>query len=213
MSLSKVLITGSSGGLGNHLALYYSQKGHEILLHGRNEKKLIKIQSEINKNGLNAKYIVADLNHKKGIELLCNKAKKENIKILINNAGIICPGLPLKDISYDKIESMLEVNLVAPIKIINALNNDLDHVININSMVGLEPKKNRSLYAASKWGLRGFSESLKKEENRFKILDVYPTNIKTWPERENAMDINFVLESIYDAMLKEKKELILDGRK
>ena len=213
MSLSKVLITGSSGGLGNHLALYYSQKGHEILLHGRNEKKLIKIQSEINKNGLNAKYIVADLNHKKGVELLCNKAKKENIKILINNAGIICPGLPLKDISYDKIESMLEVNLVAPIKIINALNNNLDHVININSMVGLEPKKNRSLYAASKWGLRGFSESLKKEENRFKILDVYPTNIKTWPERENAMDINFVLESIYDAMLKEKKELILDGRK
>ena len=213
MSLSKVLITGSSGGLGNHLALYYSQKGHEILLHGRNEKKLIKIQSEINKNGLNAKYIVADLNHKKGIELLCNKAKKENIKILINNAGIICPGLPLKDISYDKIESMLEVNLVAPIKIINALNNDLDHVININSMVGLEPKKNRSLYAASKWGLRGFSESLKKEENRFKILDVYPTNIKTWPERENAMDINFVLESIYDAMLKEENELILDGRK
>ena len=213
MSLSKVLITGSSGGLGNHLALYYSQKGHEILLHGRNEKKLIKIQSEINKNGFSAKYIVADLNHKKGIELLCNKAKKENIKILINNAGIICPGLPLKDISYDKIESMLEVNLVAPIKIINALNNDLDHVININSMVGLEPKKNRSLYAASKWGLRGFSESLKKEENRFKILDVYPTNIKTWPERENAMDINFVLESIYDAMLKEKKELILDGRK
>ena len=90
MSLSKVLITGSSSGLGNHLALYYSQKGHEILLHGRNEKKLIKIQSEINKNGLNAKYIVADLNHKKGIELLCNKAKKENIKILINNAGIIC---------------------------------------------------------------------------------------------------------------------------
>ena len=213
MSLSKVLITGSSGGLGNHLALYYSQKGHEILLHGRNEKKLIKIQSEINKNGFNAKYIVADLNHKKGIELLCNKAKKENIKILINNAGIICPGLPLKEISYDKIESMLEVNLVAPIKIINALNNDLDHVININSMVGLEPKKNRSLYAASKWGLRGFSESLKKEENIFKILDVYPTNIKTWPERENAMDINFVLESIYDAMLKEENELILDGRK
>ena len=213
MSLSKVLITGSSGGLGNHLALYYSQKGHEILLHGRNEKKLIEIQSEINKNGFSAKYIVADLNHKKGIELLCNKAKKENIKILINNAGIICPGLPLKDISYDKIESMLEVNLVAPIKIINALNNDLDHVININSMVGLEPKKNRSLYAASKWGLRGFSESLKKEENRFKILDVYPTNIKTWPERENAMDINFVLESIYDAMLKEENELILDGRK
>ena len=48
MSLSKVLITGSSSGLGNHLALYFSEKGHEILLHGRNEHNLIRIKNEIN---------------------------------------------------------------------------------------------------------------------------------------------------------------------
>ena len=213
MSLNKVLITGSSSGLGNHLALHFSKKGHEILLHGRNEKELIKIKNKINKNGSNAEYVVADLSNNHELELLCNKAKKENIKILINNAGITCPGLPLKELSYKNIDFMIAVNLIAPIKIINTLNKILDHVININSMVGLEAKKNRSIYASSKWGLRGFSESLKKEEILYKILDVYPTNIKTWPERENAMDINFVLNSIYDAMLKEEKELILDGRK
>jgi len=213
MSLSKVLITGSSSGLGNHLALYFSEKGHEILLHGRNENNLIRIKNEINKNGSNAEYIVADLSNNEELELLCNKAKKSNIKMLINNAGIICPGLSLKELSYEDIESMIKVNLIAPIKIISNLNNILDHVININSMVGLEPKKNRSLYAASKWGLRGFSESLKQEDISYKILDVYPTNIKTWPERENAMELNFVLNSIYDAMLGGKKELILDGRK
>ena len=213
MSLGKVLITGSSSGLGNHLAVYYSEKGHEILLHGRNEEKLIQIQKKINKNGEKAKYIVADLNNEEDLKLLCSKAKKENIKILINNAGIICPGLPLKDFSYEKIESMIKVNLIAPIKIINNLVNILDHVININSMVGMEPKKNRSLYAASKWGLRGFSESLLKEEISFKVLDVYPTNIQTWPERENAMDINFVLKSIYASMINNDKQLILDGRK
>ena len=213
MSLSKVLITGSSSGLGNHLALYFSEKGHEILLHGRNENNLIRIKNEINKNGSNAEYIVADLSNNEELELLCNKAKKSNIKFLINNAGIICPGLPLKELSYEDIDSMIKVNLVAPIKIISNLNNILDHVININSMVGLEPKKNRSLYAASKWGLRGFSESLKQEDISYKILDVYPTNIKTWPERENAMELNFVLNSIYNAMLSGKKDLILDGRK
>tara|TARA_B100000614_G_C14439975_1_gene449796 strand:- start:293 stop:946 length:654 start_codon:yes stop_codon:yes gene_type:complete len=213
MSLSKVLITGSSSGLGNHLALYFSEKGHEILLHGRNENNLIRIKNEINKNGSNAEYIVADLSNNEELELLCNKAKKSNIKMLINNAGIICPGLPLKELSYEDIESMIKVNLIAPIKIISNLNNILDHVININSMVGLEPKKNRSLYAASKWGLRGFSESLKQEDISYKILDVYPTNIKTWPERENAMELNFVLNSIYNAMLSGKKDLILDGRK
>ena len=213
MSLGKVLITGSSSGLGNHLAVYYSEKGHEILLHGRNEEKLIQIQKKINENGEKAKYIVADLNDEEDLKLLCSKAKKENIKILINNAGIICPGLPLKDFSYEKIESMIKVNLIAPIKIINTLANILDYVININSMVGKEPKASRTIYAASKWGLRGFSDSLKKENVDYNILDVYPTNIKTWPERENAMDINFVLEMIYNAMLENKKELVLDGRK
>ena len=141
MSLGKVLITGSSSGLGNHLAVYYSEKGHEILLHGRNEEKLIQIQKKINENGEKAKYIVADLNNEEDLKLLCSKAKQENIKILINNAGIILPGLPLKDFSYEKIESMIKVNLIAPIKIINNLVNILDHVININSMVGMNQKK------------------------------------------------------------------------
>lgn len=80
-------------------------------------------------------------------------------------------------------------------------------------MVGIEPKKNRTIYAATKWGLKGFSESLKKEETNIKILDVYPTNIKTWPERENAMEIDFVLNKIYEAMINGETELILDGRK
>ena len=80
-------------------------------------------------------------------------------------------------------------------------------------MVGIEPKKNRTIYAATKWGLKGFSESLKKEETKTKILDVYPTNIKTWPERENAMEIDFVLNKIYEAMINGETELILDGRK
>ena len=76
---------------------------------------------KINENGEKAKYIVADLNNEEDLKLLCGKAKQENIKILINNAGIICPGLPLKDFSYEKIESMIKVNLIAPIKIINNL--------------------------------------------------------------------------------------------
>ena len=108
---------------------------------------------------------------------------------------------------------MISVNLVAPIKIINALSNNLEYVVNINSMVGLEAKKNRTLYAAGKWGLRGFSDSLKQETIPYKLLDVYPTNIKTWPERENAMDISYVMEKIYLAMLNSENELILDGRK
>ena len=80
-------------------------------------------------------------------------------------------------------------------------------------MVGLEVKKHRTLYAASKWGLKGFSDSLKLESNECKILDVYPTNIKTWPDRENAMDMEFVLDKINNAVINGASELIIDGRK
>lgn len=213
MSLNKVLVTGSSGGLGNYLALYFSEKGHDVLIHGRKEDKLKDTQRKILENGSYAKYIVADLRKSKDIELLCETAIKEDIKILINNAGIICPNLPFEKISNELIDDMISVNLVAPIKIINKLSDYLTNVININSMVGLEAKKNRTLYASGKWGLKGFSDSLKQEENKFNILDIYPTNIKTWPERKNAMEIDYVMNEIYEAMIKGKQDLVLDGRK
>ena len=40
MTLSNILITGSTGGLGSNLAYYYANKGHELILHGRDEKKI-----------------------------------------------------------------------------------------------------------------------------------------------------------------------------
>ncbi len=213
MSLNKVLITGSSSGLGNYMALYFSKKGHDVLLHGRDEIKLKDTKNKIIKNNVKAEYIISDLSEKKGIQELCEKAKRENIKILVNNAGITCPNLPFEKINNEIIDQMILVNLIAPIKIINSTSGNLEQVININSMVGLEAKKNRTLYAAGKWGLKGFSDSLKQEEKSYKILDVYPTNIRTWPERKNSMEIEYVLEKIYQAMLDSKSELILDGRK
>ena len=45
------------------------------------------------------------------------------------------------------------------------------------------------------------------------ILDVYPTNIKTKPDINNAMDVNMVVDQIYMSFIKKEKELILDGRK
>jgi len=213
MSLSNVLITGSSSGLGNYLAFYFSKKGHNVLIHGRNENKLKETERKILENATNVKYVIADLRKSNDIELLCKAAIKEDVKILINNAGIICPNLPFEKISNQIIDDMISVNLIAPIKMINALSSHLEYVININSMVGLEAKKNRTLYASTKWGLKGFSDSLKKEKVKFQILDVYPTNIKTYPERENAMEIDFVMNEIYEAMIKCKRDLVLDGRK
>ncbi len=212
MSLSKVLITGSSKGLGYYLAKHFASKGHSIIIHGRNKKRLERVNEEIKKIGTESEYFISDLANISEIIDFSNFALKKNVKILINNAGVTCPNKPFKEIDNNIIKRMIDVNITAPIMLINFLKDNLEQVININSMSGIESKKNRTIYAATKWGLRGFSESLKKEKNLYGILDVYPTNIRTWPERENAMNVDLVVNKIYGSMISKDKELILDGR-
>ncbi len=212
MSLNKVLITGSSGGLGYHLTEFFLKKGYPVIIHGRDEKKISNIVEGFTSEGFNLEYFLCDLNNENDILSLSEFSKSKDVKILINNAGIICPSLEFTKITSEAINQMIKVNLIAPMLLINFLQNQLEQVININSMVGKEPKASRSIYAASKWGLRGFSDSLKKENIDYNILDVYPTNIRTWPERKNAMDVDFVVKKIYDSMIANEEELILDGR-
>ena len=212
MSLGKILITGSSSGLGWHMALGFAKKGHDIILHGRNIEKLKELQVEIQKFGIVAEYYSCDLRDSAQIIKLAEFAISKKVKILINNAGINCSGKPLQKLDLQEINDMIDVNLKAPI-ILTKYMESLTDIININSMVGLEIKKLRTLYSASKWGLRGFSQSLKQELVGVNILDCYTTALATKVDAKNAMDMNFVVSKIYEAYSQKKSELILDGRK
>ena len=188
----KILITGCSSGLGIFLVNKFQSKGHDVFQHlGKKH------------------YDLSDIND---IKKLANEAIDYNVDVLVNNAAIVCPNILLNEYTEELILNMIDVNLRAPILLSYFLQSHLTDIININSMVGLEYKKPRTLYSATKWGLRGFSNSLKLETSQMNILDVYTTNIKTTPERENALDANYVVNNIYEAFLKKESELILDGR-
>jgi len=188
----KVLITGASSGLGIHLAKKFEESGHPVLRHnGHKHHNLARVQ---------------------GVKNLAFEAISEGVEVLVNNAAIVCPNITLNNYTIAQICDMIEVNLKAPILLTHYLLPYLKGIININSMVGLEVKQPRTLYSATKWGLRGFSNSLKKENPSLSIMDVYPTNIKTTPDRENAMDVDMVVNEIYKAYSLNESELILDGR-
>ena len=70
---------------------------------------------------------------------------------------------PLEELSEKYIQDIININLIAPIKLIRGLQHNLKTIININSMSDLA-KKYRSLYASSKWGLKGFSDCYKQEK-------------------------------------------------
>ena len=192
MHLGKVLVTGANRGLGKHIQRNFHDHGYDVLIH----------------NG-SSDYNFIDI---KDIMALGNKAKEERVNILINNAAITCPGKNLKGYTPQEIQEMIAVNLIAPILLTNILLENLTDVININSMVCLEVNKNRTIYSATKWGLRGFAQSLKAEQQVINVLDVYPTNIKTTPEKLNAMEVDVVVEKIYDSFLRKENKLVLDGR-
>jgi short-subunit dehydrogenase len=187
-----VLITGCSSGLGAFLADKFEQMGHKVMRH--NGKKHF------------------DLRRVEDIEKLAKHAIDEDIKVLVNNAALGCPSIRFGDYTVTQINEMIDVNLRAPIILSHLLSGHVTNIININSMVGLEVKRPRTLYSATKWGLRGFSNSLKAESENINILDVYPTNIRTTPDRKNAMCPAGVVDSIYQSYTRKEQKLVLDGR-
>lgn len=209
-----VVITGATGGLGRALCEYYSGPvsivGYQVdlVVHGRDAEKLEALYP-------NSTRIVADLSEFSGIMELANKLADMEVDILINNAAITCPGLPLAEVSNKYINDSVNVNLLAPILLSKSVaasvaKND-GIIVNINSMVALEPKKHRAIYSATKTGLLGFAESFRLSQAA-NILEIYPTNIKTHKDRENAMDLYFVIGHITDAINQRRAVLLLDGR-
>ena len=88
-------------------------------------------------------------------------------------------------------------------------------IININSIVGLEEKKNRSIYSASKFGLTGFTRSLALETKgtKIRILGAYLSKVRTVPDDEFGLNMEDVCEKVF--LLYENHqydELIMDDR-
>lgn len=212
------IVTASSKGLGFALAKSFSKANYGIILHGRSEEKL----SEASKSLQNVVDIVqGDLLDNSTIERIYELASKHKTNLLINNAAIPCYGLPLSSMSENQIRTSLMTNLVSPILLTHRLyevikENGPGGIININSIVGIEPKPNRSVHSASKWGLKGFCKSLRIEaaRDKIKVMSVYPTRIMTQADYEYGLDPEYVAELICEKFHSEDSnlDLVVDGR-
>ena len=191
--MEKILITGSGSGLGAELAYEYAKKNTYIILVGRNENKLKEVKENIIKNGGNADYIkcdISDINSVKNLsETIANKYGK--IDYLINNAGVGYFA-PFVKQDFDEMDKMININIKGTIIITKYLLPYIKHrIINIISTAGLKGKPNEAVYVASKFAIRGFTESLQKEYEKsdLKITSVYVGGMNT-PFWENSTHIS-----------------------
>lgn len=168
-----VLITGSSKGLGNSLALAFASKGYNIILHGRNKKRLNMTRKKVLENKVKCQIVKGDLSKKETITKLIAKARETGINILINNAGIYVQGA-FEKINPYKFRRIIEVNLIAPVLLTKGIFKLLKKkreglIININSIAGKNYNGNEAAYCTSKYGLRGFMGSFQFEALKYNI--------------------------------------------
>jgi uncharacterized protein len=159
---STVLLTGATGGLGEAIARALAIHGTRLMLTGRREEVLDGLAHD-----LGAQANRCDLRSREQVERLGQEAVAAGVDILVANAGLPANGL-LDQLSQDQVDDLLEVNLRAPIALTRALLPSMlergsGHLVFISSLSGKAPTPAASMYAATKFGLRGFALALRED--------------------------------------------------
>lgn len=177
-----VFISGASSGIGMECALRIAEAGFRVLAGVRNEKAAEKLKNQATGN---LKTVFLDITDKDSISSLKRIVCSENLYGVINNAGIAVLG-PFEYIPLKEIRRQFEVNLFGHIAITQALLPHLrrtgqGRIINISSISSQIAFPCYGPYAASKFALEAFNDSLRRELRPWKIqvVSIRPGNVST----------------------------------
>ncbi|HVG16245.1 MAG TPA: SDR family oxidoreductase [Chitinophagaceae bacterium] len=184
-----IVITGASSGAGRAIAIALAHRGARLVLAARRDEALREVVNECNELGGDATAVVTDTRDAAAMEALAKAAfdlGNGNIDVWINNAGVLAAGL-LEDIPVSVNEAVIHTNLLGYIHGAHAVlpyfkKAGRGILINNISVGGWFPTPYMAAYCASKFGLRGFFESLKGELNQhpnIHICDLYPGFLDT----------------------------------
>lgn len=221
--MKTIIVTGAGSGLGKNLAILLSQKGYHLLLTGRTAEKLTTTKKEIEADGGKADIVVLDIRNPDEVMKTAEEFSQNfDLFGLVNNAGVGHFG-PFTDISDQQITDMLDTNVLGTILMTRSVLPHLSDglIMNIISTAGLRGKVNEAVYAASKFAIRGFTESLQKEyeDSTIKINAVYMGGMDTpfWENSDHVKDTSRfrtpreVAEIIIDQM--DRDSIIIESKK
>jgi len=183
-----VLITGGASGIGKIMARLMLKREAIVIIWDINGEKIVETIMELSNKGqvFGFKVDVSDI---KQIREAFKIVKKEVgvIDVLINNAGIVI-GKYFHEHSTVDILKTMEVNAIAPMYMANEFLTDMlhqnsGHICNIASSGGLISNPKMSVYAASKWSIIGWSDSLRLEmiqlKKKVNVTTIMPYYINT----------------------------------
>ncbi len=185
-----VIVTGASSGIGAATAREFARAGAKVVLAARRLDRLEALAAEIDAMGTGAQAlaVAADLSRLDDIQRLIEQtlARFGRIDVLFNNAGFgrldwLEKLDPAKDIQAQVQVNVLGVLLTTRLVLPHMLAQQGGHILNMASVAGLVGTPTYTIYAASKFAVRGFSEALRREVApwNIRVSVIYPGGVAT----------------------------------
>ncbi len=207
------IVTGASSGIGLATAHAFARRGAKVALVARTRAKLEALAAELGHD--RAASFPLDVADRAGIAALPKQVVERfgGLDIVVNNAGVNHRGA-VAERPLDELEAIVDVNLMAPIRLIHAA---LPHVraggaiVNVASLAGKVPVPDEATYCASKSGLRAFSRALGFElrSRSVRVATVCPGPVDTgfFGDLEHVPDLVFsqpmsTAEQVADAVVR-----------
>ncbi len=183
-----VLITGGAAGIGKIMARLLLEQKSRVIIWDINQEKIDETIDEFSGKGTISGYKV-DVSNIALVRETAKKVKEEvgTVDVLINNAGIVV-GKYFHEHSTNDIIKTMDINTNAPMIVTHVFLDDMmkqnsGHICNIASSGGIISNPKMSVYAASKWSVIGWSDSLRLEmqqlKKNIKVTTIMPYYINT----------------------------------
>ncbi|MCS5498337.1 SDR family oxidoreductase [Cnuibacter physcomitrellae] len=159
------VVTGASSGIGEATARSLHADGYRVALLARRADRIEALATELGEGAL---AITADVTDRDSLVAAAERIRTElgEVTTLVNNAGVMLLG-PFSTEQRDDYRAMIEVNLLGAITatevFLDQLRAGQGDIVNISSVAGRTARAGNGVYAATKWGINGWSESLRQE--------------------------------------------------
>jgi NADP-dependent 3-hydroxy acid dehydrogenase YdfG len=176
------VVTGASSGIGAATARSLAADGYRIALLARRADRIQALADEL---GASALAIEADVTDRDSLVAAAQRVKDElgRVDVLVNNAGVMLLA-PFTSEQREEQRRMVEVNLLGAMTatevFLDQLRDGGGDLVNISSVAGRTARPGNAAYAATKWGLNGWSESLRQElQPDVRVIVIEPGAVAT----------------------------------
>ena len=203
-----IIVTGASSGIGEATAMQLAAHGAKVVLTARRKDRLKELKKKIEGDGGKALVVTADVTKKEDWKQVMQQTQESfgDVDVLINNAGLM-PLSYAKKLKTDEWDKMVDVNIKGVLNGVAAvlprmMDNKQGHIINISSVAGRKLFPGGSVYCATKFAVRAFSEGLRNElspEFNIRITAIEPGAVAT--ELTDTITDEDIKENVMKPML------------